>query len=341
MKIAIHKTNYGFDRMWIEYCQKKGIDYKIVNCYDNNIVEQLSDCDALMWHHHHQSIKDRLFAKQLLFALEQSGKMTFPDFRTGWYFDDKVAEKYLLEAIDAPLAKSYVFYSEPEALVWAKETSYPKIFKLRGGGGSENVRLVKSYKQAHKLISTIFGRGVSTYNRIGKLKERLRLYRMGKRPFIDICKGIFRLFIIPKAYQRAGRERDYVLFQDFIPNNTYDLRVIVIGDKAFAIRRDTRNNDFRASGSGQIKYAKEYIDISAVKTAFDVAKKLGTQCTGFDFVFDHDHEPIIIEMGYGFVPGVYNACEGYYDSSLVWHAGKFDPYGWMVDLMLEKKNNGK
>ena len=72
-----------------------------------------------------------------------------------------------------------------------------------------------------------------------------------------------------------------------------------------------------------------------------MAKKLGTQCTGFDFVFDHDHEPIIIEMGYGFVPGVYNACEGYYDSSLVWHAGKFDPYGWMVDLMLEKKNNGK
>ena len=35
------------------------------------------------------------------------------------------------------------------------------------------------------------------------------------------------------------------------------VRVIVINDKAFAIKRMVRKNDFRASGSGIIEYDKE------------------------------------------------------------------------------------
>ena len=96
----------------------------------------MDDCDALMWHHFQTNPKAILFAKQLLFALEQSGKKVFPDFRTGWHFDDKLGQKYLLEAIDAPLVPSYVFYDKKEALEWVQKTDFPKVFKLRGGAGS-------------------------------------------------------------------------------------------------------------------------------------------------------------------------------------------------------------
>ena len=43
--IAIHKSS-GFTERWIAYCEQEGIDYKIVNCYDSDIIEQLKDCDA-------------------------------------------------------------------------------------------------------------------------------------------------------------------------------------------------------------------------------------------------------------------------------------------------------
>ena len=43
--IAIHKSS-GFAERWIAYCQQENIDYKIVNCYDSDIIEQLKDCDA-------------------------------------------------------------------------------------------------------------------------------------------------------------------------------------------------------------------------------------------------------------------------------------------------------
>ena len=48
MKIAIHHRSGGFSDRWITYCQEEGIDYKIVNCYDSDIIEQLIDCDSLI-----------------------------------------------------------------------------------------------------------------------------------------------------------------------------------------------------------------------------------------------------------------------------------------------------
>ena len=110
MIIAIHNRPGSFSDRWIEYCKKNHIDYKLVNAYDDNIVELVRECDAFMWHHHHTNSRDVLFAKQLLYSLQMSGVKVFPDFNTGWHFDDKVGQKYMLEAIGAPMVPSYVFY---------------------------------------------------------------------------------------------------------------------------------------------------------------------------------------------------------------------------------------
>ncbi|MEN6353037.1 MAG: hypothetical protein ABFD02_06235 [Bacteroidales bacterium] len=94
MKIAIHDSGKGsFSERWISYCKENNIDYKIVNAYNTNIVLELEDCDAFMWHHHHALYKDVLFARQLLYSLQISGKKVFPDFNTCWHFDDKLGQK--------------------------------------------------------------------------------------------------------------------------------------------------------------------------------------------------------------------------------------------------------
>ncbi|MCB0743255.1 MAG: hypothetical protein KDC67_05080, partial [Ignavibacteriae bacterium] len=116
MKIAVHSSKWSFSEEWIEYCKEKGIDYKIVNCYASSIIQDIEDCDVLLFHHHHTHVKDFLFAKQLLFAVEQSGKKVFPNFNTNWHFDDKIGQKYLLESIKAPIVPTFVFYSKEEAI---------------------------------------------------------------------------------------------------------------------------------------------------------------------------------------------------------------------------------
>ena len=102
MKIAIHNKVGSFSDRWIQYCEDNDVPYKLVDAYDSNIIEHISDCDAFMWHHSHGDYRDVLFAKQLLNSLEVAGKVVFPDFASGWHFDDKVSQKYLFEAIGAP-----------------------------------------------------------------------------------------------------------------------------------------------------------------------------------------------------------------------------------------------
>jgi hypothetical protein len=332
--IAIHnnKSTDLFHFKWIEYCDKNDIPYKLVNCYDNDIIQQLKGCSALMWHYHQASPTDIVMAKSLLFSLEQSGMKVFPDFNTAWHFDDKVAQKYLLEALGTDLVPTWVFYDKKTANQWIDKVSFPKVFKLKGGAGSQNVQLAKTKQEARALANQAFGNGFAAYDGWGSIKERYRKWRLGKTNFFDVAKGFARLFNPPRYAKVMGKEVDYLYFQEFITNNDSDIRIVVVDGKAFGIKRMNRENDFRASGSGFIMYDKESIDERFVKAAFEVNRKLKAQCIAYDFVLDNN-KPLLIEISYGFANAGYDACVGYWNEEMNWHEGKFNPYGWMVDMM--------
>ena len=142
-----------------------------------------------------------------------------------------------------------------------------------------------------------------------------------------------RVFYTTDYAKIAGKVKGYIYFQQFIPDNFFDIRIVVIGDKAFGIKRMVRKNDFRASGSGHIIYSKSEISEDCVKIAFKVNQQLKTQCVAVDFVFD-GQQALIVEISYGFSPHGYDACEGYWDNHLNWHEGAFNPYGWMIENLL-------
>lgn len=341
MKLGIHLSNYGFSKDWVSYCQQKGIDYKIVNCYNTNIIKELEDCDALLWHHHHSIAEDSIFARQLLFSLEQSGKLVFPNFATGWHFDDKLGQKYLLEAIGAPIAATYVFYSKKSAVQWVKSANFPKVFKLRGGAGSSNVKLVKNTSEANRLIEIAFSRGFSVYDRWGNFKDVLSKFRQDKTPFLELVKSFRRLFVSTKFAKVHGRERGYVLLQEFIPNNSFDIRVVTIGNRAFALKRLVRKGDFRASGSGFIIHDEKEIDIRCVKIAFETSVKLNAICVAYDFVFNEQNEPLIVEINYGFAHDAYFKCPGFWDNNLKWHTSNFNSADWIIEEIIDKVRSRK
>ena len=91
--------------------------------------------------------------------------------------------------------------------------------------------------------------------------ERVRKFKLTPsiKTLFGLAKGFGRLFVKTSLEKTLGFDRGYAYFQDFIPDNDSDIRVIIIGDKAFGIKRMTRNNDFRASGSGLISYEIEDI----------------------------------------------------------------------------------
>ena len=342
MKIAIHHRSGSYSDQWIEYCKANSIPYKIVNCYQSDIMQQMADCDGLMWHYNQNDYRGFLCARQITNSLELCGKKVFPDSKTSWHFDDKVGQKYLLEAIKAPIVPSYIFYEKKEALRWCEDATFPKVFKLRCGAGSENVKLVQSKTAAKKLINKAFGGGFVLLDRYELFRESIWRVKRDRdlNSFFRLIKSIGRIFVATELERFLGKEKGYIYFQDFIPDNKYDMRIYVMGDHAFGLKRLVRENDFRASGSGLIVFDKEQISKECVKLAFHITRKMKAQSLAFDFIHQ-DNQPLLVEVSYASVQKTYLSCPGYWDRQLKWHEGNFKIEDIMAANFIEQIEEGK
>lgn len=299
MILAIHDGE-GWNALWAEHAMNLNLNFIVLNFYSTDIVTQLKDnrVTHLMWHFSHNNPADILTARNILFSMEKIGVKVFPDVNSSWHFDDKVSQKYLLEAIEAPMVKSYVFYQHKSAIEWAESVSYPKVAKLRRGAGSYNVRLIKSKEDAIKYINIMFGRGFEpSPGYLSDLTTKIKVAG-GIKGVIRRAKKIPRYFqMVYRGKAGFPREKGYAYFQDFIPNNKCDYRVIVVNSKVYGMKRIVRDGDFRASGAGVFDYSEIEKDI--IDIARETAIKLGMLSVAFDFVLK-EGQPLIVEISYGF-----------------------------------------
>ena len=335
MKLAIHDSDSILNFNCIQNCKKNNIEYVLVDSYSSEIINfvKTEKVTHYFWHFHHILYEDILMARYLLFSLQKMGIKVYPNFNTSWYFDDKVAEKYILETVGAPVVPSWVFYSKKIALNWLRnETKYPLVAKLRRGAGSYNVILLRSYGEAKKYCDKMFSKGINPAPKIfADIKSKFIIANRSNN-LISRLKKMPRFFkIMLKARRSFPNEMGYVYFQEFIPGASCDYRIVVVNDKAWGSMRKVRDNDFRASGAGQSYEDPSLIPVSLVKLAFEISDNLDSQSMSYDFVIDSEGYPHIVECScfFGFDGG-----DGsfYWDRDLVLHYESFR----LSDVILDK-----
>ena len=343
VRLAIHRGR-GFSQGWIDACRRRGIPHREVDCYDTDIISHLRDCDGLLWHYCMLIPTDLLMAQQVLHAAEQMGLAVFPDVATCWHFDDKLAQKYLLEGIEAPLVPTYLFYDKGQALAWLRQATFPLVWKLRGGAGSTNVRLVQDYGEARRVCARMFGRGVTLAPAyLADMQTKVRKAESWRVFWEKLGRAPDRIRRAWRKRRLMGREIGYVLFQEFVPGNTFDTRIAVVGDRAWGFTRGVRKNDFRASGSGKINYDMARVEPECVRLAFRVARALQTQSLAFDFLAQEGRGPQLVEISYGYLAEAVHQAPGYWDPDLTWHEGHFWPQEAILDDLLaqiERRREG-
>jgi len=335
--IGIHHREGGWSWRWLELCRQRGHAHEVVDAYRSDLIRKLDRFDVFFWAWSHRETRDLTFAHSIIRSVENVGVLVFPDSQTCWHYDDKVAQKYLLESVGAPLVPTYVFYDERSANEWILETSWPKVFKLRRGAGSSNVKLVRTRAEALRFCKQAFDTGFDPTEKVfDDSKTKLRGI---KRPS-DAIRLIRKL---PHGLQKlrtrrkyTAREVGYLYFQDFVDNNEYDVRVTIIGNRAFVFRRKTRPGDFRASGSGMVDFDVSYIDGDCISTAFEVADKIGSQSAAFDFVIDEQGRHLIVEVSYTYMDRVVHECPGHFDRNMNWHEGHTWPQDAVFDDIISR-----
>lgn len=336
MKIGIHSNKLSYSEGLIEYLKNNNIQYKIVDAYSSSIISDLKDCDGFFWHFFHNNPKDVLFAKQLLTSIELSGKKVIPSIKSCWHFDDKVGQKYLLESFNLPLIPSFVAYSKSDAFKLIAKSSFPIVFKLRGGAGSFNVSLIRNKENAKSMINKCFGRGfrqVNPWNGINYEYKKLLKDGFNYIRLTSLVKAISHIVIPYKIEETLGREKGYFYFQKFIPDCAFDYRVQFIGDICYAMKRYVRKDDFRASGGGDIDYDGSNIPLEVIKLAKKVRDTLEMETLAID-ILPNGKDYIIAEVSYAFAIDEGECDFGYYDSNLNWINQKFNPYEYMAKLFI-------
>jgi len=135
-------------------------------------------------------------------------------------------------------------------------------------------------------------------------------------------------------------ERGYVLFQEFVPNDGYDLKIVVIGDKLSYIVRSIRKGDFRASGGGDLFFDKNYVTKNIIDTAFATSDALNFKCMGYDYVVNNKTgEAKIVEISYGFSHTALLQAGGYFDRNGNWHDDPLNAPKELLKNLLDTSKN--
>ncbi len=339
MKIALHHTEDAhpdsFSRKWIENLNNRGIEPLVLDFRKSDTARKILGSDGAMWHWLHVP-DDKQSAPKILDALEFGmGLPVFPNKQTRWHYDEKISQHYLFDAIKAPKIKTWIFWDKQSAFEFIESAQFPLVFKLSVGAGSANVLKLEQRSEALHLIDIMFGDGFTPYT-INEFEQKMETifpsfvqrlkdsanYLLKRRWPVVPAKPLHWYYLIQK---------NYVYFQEFLPNNRNDTRVTVIGDKIFAYLRYNRDGDFRASGSGKLEYSRKLIPENALQTAWQISNENHFQSMAYDFLIASDNNLALSEISYCYVPRLVYDCGGYWDKELRWHDGAI----WPQDAILE------
>jgi glutathione synthase/RimK-type ligase-like ATP-grasp enzyme len=325
MLVGIHKEPYGKFSEYLEKFEKildfNDIKHVRLDSSQEDFWDIIPTLDLFIYHFGHtDSYKEN--AETIMPIIEnQYGIKCLPSQATCWHYDDKIRQYLLLKAQGFPVAQSWIFWNEKEAVNWIQKAQFPVIFKLKGGSGDSSVVMVQNKSKAEYITHRMFSKGVLT--------GRIPLPGTVRYKHFNLYKEIRHLGgrILRKMKGEVTTQfwrihKNYVYFQKFYPKNQWDTRVTTVGDKVYAFRRFVRKNDFRSSGSDNWSSDREQIDKRFLQIALEISRRNNFQVMAYDFIYDENKEPCLLEISYCY--GDYPEWStGYWDKDLNWHDGNY------------------
>lgn len=235
--------------------KNNNMDYEYFNPLLSNWIEKAQSFDLIVWHTNSDPSTQEI-AEGKIYLLEKMGKKCLPSYDELWSYENKIRANYLYKLYDLPSIPTFITHSKTEAISYLESAEFPIISKISTGSSSYGVEKIESVSQGKKLIKEIFS-----------------------------YKG-------RETYFSYYNQKNYVYFQEFIDDATYDLRVICINNELFGYYRYPNDGDFKASGAGN--YEKKEIPIEALELAYQVCQTLNSSLLATDFVYSNKLQKFLI-----------------------------------------------
>jgi glutathione synthase/RimK-type ligase-like ATP-grasp enzyme len=228
------------------FLKTNGIPYGYYDIHGSGWLEAATEYQVIVWRPM-SSPWELQEACEKIYVLEHFLKKdVYPSLHEIMLYENKLMQFFTLTLAGLPVIRSLATYDYAEALRWIQQARYPFVSKIRTGSGSQGVTLVRTQRMARRIVEQVFRNGRATY-----------------WPF--------------------ARQKNYVLFQEFMENKGYDIRVIVADDEnIFGYFRSVPRGDFRASGYGALTFAE--LPREAVELAVRARTALGLTNVSVDLL---------------------------------------------------------
>jgi len=240
--------------------------------------------DSIVVHACSHQPEYKIFAEDVLLYLQAQGNRLVPSIHIARSLENKGYQE-LYKRLRGIKSLTALYIAKPSELD-AKSLTYPVVFKSTTGFGSSGVQLVQTpegLRHATRAESyfTLSQVPKIIRSKIGYFVRKYLLGRKNLRPYGDYYSPMKRFVL-----------------QQFIPNLSFDYKVLVYQERAFVLKRSVADDDFRASGSekfafedppdGLLDYARSLLrqfdePYLSLDICFDGSKFYLIECQGVHF----------------------------------------------------------
>ena len=275
MKIGILKSHNRDYKLYVEACEKLGIEYKVVDFIGKDWIKECleSRCDGFMARPpcDYQERK-AVYDERLMFLNRNMGKPVYPGVDECLFYENKRSLVNWLDYYKLPHPHTVVLGSRKEAMDYVEHAKYPFVSKRAIGSAASGVIIVKSKIHAKVLVNQFFGWGVPGFT-LGKI----------------YWSWVKKKYLLPSL---GTEQKHYMICQDFC-DVRWEHRIIRIGNTFLGYRKVVGKHGF-ASGSGLAAWGeppREVLDMVR-----DITDKFGFRSIAIDIFETGDGKYLINEM---------------------------------------------
>ena len=277
------------------FLKNNNIKYEYYDILAHDWQDRAKQYDIIIWHTDSDPSTQEIAINKIYVLEKLMGKKCLPTFDEIWSYENKINAHYLFNQYSLPEIPTFVSHNKSDIGEYLNQAKFPIISKLDTGSASEGVEKIDTLSNSLSMLDKVFS------------------------------------FSGRKTYFDYKNQKNYVLFQEFMNDATFDLRIMVVGDKLFGYYRYPNKGDYKASGAGN--YEKKEIDPIALDLAFKVKEKYRARFLATDLLYSKKYnqyfiiessifigvdtcEQLVIDGKAGYYQriseGQYEFCEGKY-----------------------------
>lgn len=220
------------------------------------------------------------------FTRSRADVVLIPDLDQLFSYENKGYQELYKKRLGIELARGR-YYGDQDDFTPDGEFNYPFVLKKINGAVSSGVTLIRNKEEFDAYIKSNRKRGFIEWLRFKK-----RWYRNWKNGAIPAGSNA------AMQFDKFFTKRFSFVIQEFAPDLDHDYKVLVFGQKYYVMRRNTRPNDFRASGSGK----NEFVIPPPILLDYaeEVSQKLDVPFCSLDIVNTGNYCALVEYQGIGF-----------------------------------------